>query len=165
MAEAEKTRTIAAAKVERARQLPALSAGGTVGDSTNLGLNVKSDQLIGFGTGASLKAIEAAKETAGRRVSQANEDANRQLRKLEGQIAAKSRQADEAANLTIAAKSNLDLFQEQYEAGQRQVIDVVGVYETFARQQQTEVTLKYETVRLKLKMAQIQGILADGNEI
>lgn len=165
LAEAEKTRTIAAAKVERAGQLPGLSAGGTVGDSTNLGLNVKSDQLIGFGTGASLQAIEAAKEAAGRRVSQANEDANRKLRKLEGQIAAKSRQADEAATLTIAAKENLNLFQEQYDAGQRQVIDVVGVYETFARQQQAEVTLKYETVRLKLEMAQILGVLADGKEI
>ncbi len=165
LAEAEKTRTIAAAKVERAGQLPGLSAGGTIGENSNLGLNVKSDQLIGFGTGASLKAIEAAKEAAGRRVSQANEDANRQLRKLEGQIAAKSRQAGEAANLTIAAKQNLDLFQEQYDAGQRQVMDVVGVYETFARQQQAEVTLKYEAVRLKLEMAQILGVLADGNAI
>ncbi len=164
-AEAQKIRTIAAAKVDRADQLPGLSAGGTVGDTNNLGLNVNSETLIGFGTGSSLRAIEAAKETAGRRVSQANEDANRELRKLEGQIAAKSRQADEAATLTIAAKQNLDLFQEQYDAGQRQVIDVVGVYEIFARQQQAEVTLKYEAVRLKLQMAQIQGVLADGNAI
>jgi adhesin transport system outer membrane protein len=164
LAEAEKLRTIAAAKVERANQLPSLSAGGTLGTDSGAGLNVQSE-LIGFGTGASLKAIEAAKETAGRRVSQATEDSNRQLRKLEGQIAAKSRQADEAADLTIAAKSNLDLFQDQYDAGQRQVIDVVSVYETYARQQQAEVTLKYETVRLKLEMAQILGVLADGDEI
>ncbi len=165
LAEAEKTRAIAAAKVERAGNLPGLSAGGTVGSDTSLGLQVKSDTLLGVGTGAKLKAIEAAKEAAGRRVNQANEDANRQLRKLEGQIAAKGRQATEAATLTQQAKANLDLFQQQYDAGQRQVLDVVSVYETYARQQQQEVELKYETVRLKLEMAQVLGILADGNAI
>jgi adhesin transport system outer membrane protein len=165
LAEAEKTRTIAAAKVERAGQLPGLSAGGTVGENSNLGVQVKSDSLLGLGTGANLKAIEVAKEAAGRRVSQANEDANRQLRKLEGEIAAVTRQADEAERLTLQAKANLDIFQEQYDAGQRQVLDVVGVYETFARQQEAEVTLKYEAVRLRLDMAQLLGVLADGDAI
>lgn len=165
LAEAEKTRAIAAAKIERAGNLPGLSAGGTVGENSTLGVQVKSDTLLGLGTGATLKAIEATKEAAGRRVAQATEDSNRKLRKLEGQIAAKGRQAGEAATLTIQAKSNLKLFQQQYDAGQRQVLDVVNVYETFARQQQAEVTLKYETMRLKLEMAQLLGILADGTAI
>jgi adhesin transport system outer membrane protein len=165
LAEADKTRAVAQAKVDRASQLPGLSAGGTVGDSTNLGLQVKSDTLIGFGTGASLRAIEATKEAANRRVAQANEDANRQLNKLESQIAAKARQAKEAEGLTRQAKANLDVFQRQYDAGQRQVMDVVGVYETFARQQQSQVTLKYDVVRLRLEMARILGVLADGTEI
>lgn len=165
LAEAEKTRSIARAKVERAGQLPGLSAGGTVGDSTNVGLRVTTDSLIGFGTGATLQAIEAARETAARRVAQAQEDASRSLRKLESQIAAKSRQAGEAARLTAQAKGNLDLFQQQYDAGQRQVMDVVGVYETFARQQQAEVSLKYEAARLRLEMARLLGVLADGDQI
>lgn len=165
LAEAEKTRSIARAKVERAGQLPGLSAGGTVGDSTNVGLRVTTDSLLGFGTGATLKAIEAAKETAGRRVAQATEESNRALKKLESQIAATSRQAAEAATLTTQAKANLDLFQQQYDAGQRQVMDVVGVYETFARQQQAEVTLKYEAVQLRLDMAKLLGVLADGDQI
>ena len=165
LAEAEKTRAIASAKIERASNLPGLSAGGTVGKNSTFGLKVKSDTLLGLGTGATLQAIETTKEAAGRRVAQANEDANRQLRKLEGQIAAKSRQAAEAFLLTDQARKNLDLFQAQYDGGQRQVIDVVRVYETFARQQQAEVTLKYEAIRLKLEMAQILGILADGDAI
>lgn len=165
LAEAEKTRAIAAAKIDRADQLPGLSAGGTLGDSTDLGLRVSADTLLGFGTGASLRAIEAAKEAAGRRVSQAHEDANRTLRKLEGQIAAASRQATEARGLTAQAKANLDLFQAQYDAGQRQVMDVVGVYETFARQQQAEVTLKYEAAMLQIDLARLLGVLADGEEI
>lgn len=165
LAEAEKTRAVAAASVERAGNLPGLTAKGSIGSESSAALNVSSDTLLGLGTGARLKAIEATKEAAGRRVSQAAEDSNRQLRKLEGQIAAKERQSAEAANLTIAAKQNLGLFREQYDAGQRQVLDVVGVYETFARQQQAEVALKYDALRLKIEMAELLGILADGNEI
>ncbi len=165
LAEAEKMRSVAAAKVERATTLPGLSATARVGGGSGVGVSTGNDTLLGLGTGASLKAIEAAKEAAGRRVSQATEDANRQLRKLEAEIAAKGRQADEAARLTINAKQNLDLFQEQFDAGQRQVLDVVNVYEVYARQQQAEVTLKYETVRLRLQMAEILGVLADGDQI
>ncbi len=165
LAEAEKTRAIAAAKVDRAGQLPGLSAGATVGSESDVGLHLSSDTLIGFGTGATLRAIEATKEAASRRVAQANEDANRQLRKMEGLIAAKQRQAAEAAQITRQAKANLDLFQEQYDAGQRQVMDVVGVYETFARQQQAEATLKFEAVQLQVDMARLLGVLADGDEI
>lgn len=165
LAEAEKIRAVAAAKIDRADQLPGLSAGGTVGESTDLGLRVSADTLLGFGTGDTLRAIEAAKEAAARNVSQANEDANRELRKLEGQITAKSRQAGEASSLTKQAKQNLDLFRAQYDAGQRQVLDVVGVYETFARQQEAEVTLKYEAAQLQIDLARLLGVLADGDEI
>ncbi|MEP1768702.1 MAG: TolC family protein [Sulfitobacter sp.] len=164
-AEAEKIRAIAAAKVDRAGQLPGLSAGGTVGEGSTFGLRLDSDSLLGLGTGDRLKAIEATKEAAGRHVAQATEDANRQLRKYEGQIAAKERQATEAAGLTAQAQKNLNLFQAQYDAGQRQVMDVVGVYETFALQQEAEVTLKYEAIRLRVAMAELLGVLADGSAI
>jgi adhesin transport system outer membrane protein len=164
-AEAEKIRAVAAAKVDRAGQLPGLSASGTVGEGSDFGLRVTTDSLLGLGTGDRLKAIEATNEAAGRRVAQANEDANRKLRKFEGQIASKERQAAEAAGLTAQAKKNLDLFQAQYDAGQRQVMDVVGVYETFARQQENEVTLKYEAIRLRVAMAELLGVLADGSAI
>ena len=163
--EAEKIRAVAAAKVDRAGQLPGLTASATIGEGGSAGLGLKSDSLLGLGTGDRLKAIEATKEAASRRVAQATEDANRQLRKLEGQIASKERQAAEAAELTAQAKRNLDLFQQQYDACQRQVMDVVGVYETFARQQENEVTLKYEAIRLRLAMAELLGVLANGSQI
>ena len=164
-AEAEKTRAIAAARIDRADQLPGVSAGGTLGENSDLGIRVRAQNLIGFGTGDTLRAIEATKEAAGRRVAQTDEDASRALRKLEGQIAASARQAQEAAALTARAKTNLDLFQAQYDAGQRQVIDVVSVYETFTRQQHSEVTLKYETLLLQVEMARLLGVLADGDAI
>ncbi|KIN71576.1 Outer membrane efflux protein [Sulfitobacter guttiformis KCTC 32187] len=163
--EAEKIRAIAAAKIDRAGQLPGLVAGGTVGEGSSLGIALQSENLLGLGTGDRLRAIEATSEAAGRRVAQATEDANRKLRKFEGQIAAKERQAAEAAGLTAQAKQNLDVFQAQYDAGQRQVMDVVGVYETFARQQEAEVELKYDAIRLRVAMAELLGVLADGSAI
>lgn len=163
-AEAEMTRSIAAAKIERAGNLPGVGLSGTVGKNGGIALNAGGAQL-GFGTGARLRAIEVATESAGRRVSQANEDSNRALRKLESQIAAKTRQASEASGLTGQAKNNLDLFQAQYQAGQRQVMDVVGVYETFARAQEAEVTLKFEAATPRVEMARILGVLADGDLI
>jgi adhesin transport system outer membrane protein len=44
-------------------------------------------------------------------------------------------------------------------------MDVVGVYETFARQQHAEVTLKYDAIRLRVAMAELLGVLADGTAI
>lgn len=163
-AEAEKQRSIAQAQIDRANQLPGISAQATVGENSGAGITAGGTG-IGLGTGARLRSIEAAKEAAGRVVSQANEDSNRTLRKLEGQVAATARQAGEARGLTAQAKANLDLFQEQYEAGRRQVMDVVGVYETFAARQASEITLKYEALRLQVELARVQGVLADGEEI
>lgn len=163
-AEAEKERAIAQAQISRASQLPGISAQATVGENGGAGLTAGGPGL-GLGTRAQLKSIEAAKEAAGRNVAQANEDANRTLRKLEGQVAAKGRQAGEARGLTVQAKANLDLFQEQYDAGRRQVMDVVGVYETFAARQEAETTLKYEALRLQVELARVQGVLADGDQI
>lgn len=165
LAKAESERAVAAAKVDRAGQLPGLTAGGTVGEGSDFGLTIKSDTLLGLGTGARLQAIEATRDAAARRVAQASEDSNRELRRLEGQIVSKSRQAAEAARLTAQARDNLDLFQEQYRAGQREVIDVVSVYETFARQQEAEITLKFEAASLQVDLARHLGLLADGEQI
>jgi adhesin transport system outer membrane protein len=165
-ADAEKERDIAQATMDRAGFLPGVSAGGTLGDGgSGVGVNITSDQLLGLGTGSSLKAIEATKEAAERRVGQAQEDANRALARMEQRAAALSRQVGEAANLTAQAKANLDLFQQQYDAGQRQVMDVVGVYETFAARQTAAVGLKYELPLTRLEIARELGLLADGSQI
>ena len=163
-AETEKERDIAQAQIDRAGHLPGVNAQATLGENDGAGITVGGTGL-GLGTAARLRAIAAAKEAAGRQVAQANEDANRTLRKLEGQVAATARQAGEARSLTAQAKANLDLFQEQYEAGRRQVMDVVGVYETFAARQASEITLKYDALRLQIELARVQGVLADGEEI
>ena len=165
-AEAEKEREIASARMERAGLLPGVTAGGTLGDNGNgIGVNVKSDQLLGLGTVDSMQALDVAREAASRRVGQAEEDANRRLRRLETRLTALSRQVTEASALTGQAKANLDLFQQQYDAGQRQVMDVVGVYETFAARQAARLDLKYDLARTRLEIARERGLLAEGSSI
>ena len=165
-AEAKKEREIASAKMERAGLLPGVTAGGSLGDNASgIGINVKSDQLLGLGTVDSMKALDVAREAADRRVGQAEEDANRRLRRLETRLSALSRQVSEAGALAQQAKANLDLFQRQYDAGQRQVMDVVGVYETFAARQAARLDLKYELAETRLKIARERGLLADGSSI
>ncbi|MEL6808805.1 MAG: TolC family protein [Pseudomonadota bacterium] len=161
---AEKERDIAQARIDRANQLPGINAEAAAGENSGGGITV-GGAGIGVGTSARLKSIEAAAEAADRRVAQANEDANRTLRKLQGQVAAKTRQADEARGLTTQAKANLDLFRAQYEAGQRPVMDVVGVYETYATRQSAEIALKFEAMRVRFELARVQGVLVDGDQI
>ena len=67
--------------------------------------------------------------------------------------------------LTSKAKANLDLFQAQYDAGQRQVMDVVGLYEQFARQQQQAAGLAYRAMQAELDIAAELGLLADGGKL
>ncbi|MEP1198885.1 TolC family protein [Tateyamaria sp.] len=161
---AQKERDIAQARIERANQLPGINAEAAVGENSGGGITYGGAN-IGLGTNARLKSIEAAGEAADRRVAQANEDANRTLRKLEGQVAAKARQADEARGLTAQAKANLELFRAQYEAGQRPVMDIVSVYETFDARQSTEIALKFEALRLQIELARVQGVLVHGEQI
>ncbi len=167
LAEAEKERAVAEAVIARVGLLPGLGVSGSTGTGGTNGptLTASGDSNIGFGTPANLKAVEAAKEGAGRKVSQAQEEASRRLARLEQEANAAERQAAEAQRLTVQAKQNLDLFQNQYDAGQRQVMDVVGVYETFASAQQSEVESKYRAVLSRLAIAQELGLLADGSGI
>ncbi len=162
-ASAEKEITVAEARIARAAHLPSLTANGSVGDSgTNGSLNVGVDSLFSLGTAADLKAIGLARDTAARKVSEARETAQRRIRSQESQLAAYTRQAQEAELLTRQAKQNLDLFQRQYDGGQRQVMDVVGVYETYASALETAISLKYKAARAELDLARLRGALAEG---
>ena len=75
------------------------------------------------------------------------------------------RQLSEARALRKQAWNNFTLFRRQYEAGQRQVMDVVGVYESYARQQRRLLEIKYQIAQLKLQIARDLGLLADGAKI
>ncbi|MFW2541259.1 TolC family protein [Primorskyibacter sp. 2E107] len=162
-ARAERERTLAEARISRASHLPGLAANAD--SNGNYGVEVTTDQLFSLGTMAEFKAIEAVRETADRKVAEAREVAERRIEAQSRQSQAFRRQAEEAATLTARAKSNLDLFRAQYEGGQRQVMDVVGTYETYAQALETEIELKYKAARAELELARLKGALAEGASI
>ena len=58
-----------------------------------------------------------------------------------------------------------DLFEAQFEAGQRSVMDVISIYEQLVQREQAHVDAKYEVILTQLEMARDLGLLADGDKI
>ena len=165
-AEAERERAVAQATIDRSGFLPTVSARGNVAKGgSSASINVGTENGIGFGTGASLKAIEAAREAANRKVDQADEDSARVLRRLEQQLIAVERKKASSNALLAQADANLDLFDRQYKAGVRPVMDVVRVYETKARVQREQISYSYKAAKVRLKIARELGVLVDGADI
>lgn len=166
-ARAERERTMAEARIARASHLPGLSASGSVDRDGNTlgGLEITTDSLFSLGTMAEFQALEVVKEASDRKVAEAREVAERHVQAQSSKLSAYQRQATEAVTLTAQAKTNLDLFRAQYEGGQRQVMDVVGVYETWAQALETELELKYKAARAELELARLKGALAEGARI
>lgn len=163
-AQAVEARTKASLVMERAGQVPGIAAqarvgagGGVVAQTTGAG--------IGFGMRARLRALGQAEAAATRTYVQTRAEAERALTKLTAQIAMKEQHHIEAIDLTKAARANLTLFKKQYAAGQRQVMDVLSVLETFAARERAASDLLYDAQRLRIEHARMLGLLVDGNRI
>jgi len=164
-AEAEGKRSVEQAKIERAGLLPSVTASANVsGSGTDGGIGIGGAKL-GLGTPAALKAIEAAQDSATRTVTEAEEDARRRYSRQEQRLASYKRQETEAENLASESRVTFNLFQRQFKAGTRSVMDVVSIYEEMVQRDQTAVDAKYEVILIHLEMARDHGLLADGGSI
>ncbi len=165
-AEAERERAVAQATIDRSGFLPTVSARGNVAKGgSSASIDVAAENPIGFGTGASLKAIEAAREAASRKVDQADEDSARVLRRLEQQLIALEQKQASSELLVSQANENLALFERQYKAGVRPVMDVVRVYETKVRVEREQIGYAFKAAAVRLKVAAELGVLVDGADI
>lgn len=165
-AEAEARRTVAQATAERAAQLPGLSASATLNrDGTTGGLNAGTNLGLGFGTKARLDAIESSKETARENVVEARQDAQREQSRLKQRLISLQRQERETAKLVGESRQTFKLFQSQFKAGQRSVLEVVNIYEQLTRREMERLDAKYEVILVQLELARSLGVLADGGEI
>lgn len=165
-ASAEATRTVAQTKVERAGLLPGITAAGSATtEGTGAGLTLDLATPLGLGTPALLKAIESARETAQRHLGEAEEDARRNYSRQTQRLASYKRQEGEAAALARTSRETYRLFQAQFDAGQRSVLDVVSIYEEWVQREQAHIDAKYEVVLIQLQLARDLGILADGDAI
>ncbi|WP_292019176.1 TolC family protein [Maritimibacter sp. UBA3975] len=164
----ERDRDIAQAAIARAGLLPGISAGAVLSSRDGLnGPNVQlsSDAGFGFSTPDNLRAVEASKEAAERRVTQAREDTNRRLAALTEERAGLVRRAARAVDLASQGQANANLFKRQFEAGTRTVSEVVTVIETMARLQTEAISTKYSAARTDIEIARELGVLADGASI
>ncbi|MEO0773767.1 MAG: TolC family protein, partial [Pseudomonadota bacterium] len=165
-AEAEAGRSVAEAKVRRAGLLPGVSASVDVSDSDVVGaLGTGLETPLGFGTPAQMRAIEASKETAARRVGEAQETADRSESRLRQRLISFQRQEAEAKQLAEQSRVTYRLFQRQFEAGQRSVMDVINIYEQLVDREREHVDAKYEVILIQLELARDFGLLADGDKI
>jgi outer membrane protein, adhesin transport system len=159
----EARRSVAEAKMARAGFLPGLTASGTLakGGLTS-GLNVSTENGIGFGTGASLKAIEASEQAAAQRTESARDEAQRQILGLERQIATLKSREVQGARVLAQTEANLEMFTQQYKFGRRPLMELVGMFETFAALERETVALKYDAALLDLQIVRLRGVLVDG---
>ena len=163
-AKVQSKRDQAAADMERAGNLPSIVASASGGSNDVVG-GIRTEGLFDFGRKDRNQALDAEEEALARRVKEAEETSQRKIRSYEAKLTAAQRAYQEAVQLSKQAKSNLDLFQSQYEAGQRQVMDVVGVYETFARQQHTMNTQRFLAAKYEVLIAREYGVLVAGKQL
>ncbi len=165
-AQSEATRTIEQAKMERAGLLPQVSATSQVGsEGSGAGVLLNLAEPLGFGTPAALRAVEASKEAALRRIGEAEEEARREYSREMQRLASYRRQEREALALSKASRETYNLFKAQFEAGQRPVMDVIPIYEELVKREQAYIDAKYEVVMIQLALAASLGLLADGDKI
>lgn len=161
-AQAEAARAVAEAQAARAGLLPSLTASV---DQTGDAAATFGGAGLGLGTGASMRAAQEAERTAAARVGQAEEDANRRLRALEGELASLQRQASEAQRLAAQAAANFATYATQQREGQRGVAEVVTIFETKLRAEREAADLRFDVARVAIAIAALKGVLVDGDKI
>lgn len=163
-AQAEATRAEAEAKVQKASLLPALKVGGILSDNSQASASYDGAGL-GLGTKAEMEAIDARVLASKAQVSKAAEQSQRQLARLESQRTALIRQERDTAEMVQQTRANYRLFQDQFEAGKKTVMDVLSVYEQMIREELKHIDLKYEIVTTEIEAARLKGALAHGGDI
>lgn len=162
-ARAEHARTLAELKVEKAGFKPGLSVGGDVlMGVAGLGVKLGPEKGWSFGSGAEIKALDAAAVASERRVLQVREDAARRLAVLDEKHAGLGAQIARQSELVMSTRQSLDLFERQYKAGQRSLLDLVGQFENLARMERDLVDMRHERARVRLEVARDLGALAEG---
>ena len=163
LARGEATRTRAEVQMARAGLMPGFGARATLaaGGGLDAGLALDGEGL-GFGRKDRLGALAESEEVARRKIDEAEETSNRRIIALEREIASLTSQEAQEARLLGQMAANLDLFTEQYKAGRRSLLELVGQFESYARSQRDHASLKYQIVMARLEIARERGVLVDG---
>lgn len=166
MAVSEGARDVAEARVQRAGLLPGLGASAGLGaGGLNAGLTLGGAGLMGAGTRSSLEALDATAEVAERRGAEAAEAANRRIVALERQIAQIEARQAEGERVLAQTAAGFETAVEQYKVGRKSLVELVGLYDAYARLERDQVSLPHEALLLRLEIARDRGVLVDGGQM
>ncbi len=107
----------------------------------------------------------ATEELAAQRSAGTADDSQRRIVALERKIATLLARETEEASVLRQTSANLRMFTEQYKLGRRPLMELVGMYETYARLERDHAALKYDRTLLRLQIAQLRGQLVDGRRM
>ena len=117
---------------------------------------------LGFGRKDNLRALEETETVALRRIDEAEETAQRRIVALQREIDSLTAQQAQEAGVLGQMEANLNLFTEQYKAGRRSLIELVGQFETLVRLRRDHASLRHRIVMARLDIARDRGVLVDG---
>jgi adhesin transport system outer membrane protein len=163
MARAEASRTEAEVRMARAGLMPGLGASTSVDKTGDVDAGLSLDgEGLGFGRKDSLRALEESADVSQRRIAEAEETSERRIVALEREIATLTAQEAQEAIVLAQMSSNLDLFTEQYRAGRRSLLELVGQFESLVARKRDHASLKYAIALARIEIAQERGVLVDG---
>lgn len=162
-ARGEGARALAVARAERAGSLPGLAATASLDAKGAFAPGLRlGGATFGFGTGAKLRALDATPELVERQIAEAGQQAERRLTTLAGETDALRLRQGQGAEVLRQTMGNLDLFVEQYKAGRRSLVELVGQYDAAIRLERDQAALGYEIARREVEAAALRGQLVDG---
>jgi outer membrane protein, adhesin transport system len=166
LARGEGARTMAEVAVARAGMLPGFGASAGIDRSGGIDAGLSLDgEGLGFGRRASMEALAETEELARRKVAEREDDSRRRLVSLEREIASLRAERAQSGSLLAEMEANLPLFTEQYKAGRRSLLELVGQFEAVTRLKRDHATLRYRIALAEVEIAREQGLLVDGGRM
>lgn len=163
-ARAEGSRTLAEAQILRAGYFPGVKAQAKFDKDDDLlsGLSIGADNAFGLGTGAELQAINSTGDVVDRRIAASAADADRSIVALQHELVTLTAREAQGATVLAQTEASLATFTEQFKVGRRPLMELVGMFESFAAMQREQASLKYEMALLRLEIARNRGVLVNG---
>lgn len=167
-AQAERDRALASAAQSRAGLMPRLTANGSLVNNSETGLedalslDLSTGDGLGFDTGDKMKSFTAEEQAADRLFAQTEKQVQADRKALFHRLSTLTAQLRQSEALRRRALSNQKLFVDQFEIGQRTVMDVASVYETALDEEVTVIRLRHEILKTKLDIARMDGRLVAG---
>ncbi|TRD16679.1 TolC family protein [Palleronia caenipelagi] len=164
-AKAEAERARAEADLARASLSPQLSAGASGGAAgVSGGLSTGGSVMI-FGREAQIESIEAQAAAAEGRVQAISEQTERQMQRARDDAASAEGGVRDAKDVAARLAENHRIFDAQFRAGQRKLLEAAKLYVSLTNQRKEAVSLAARAREARIELAREQGVLIDGSRI